>query len=73
MKFQGKINGVHWVSDIWTTFVPAKIDYTVHTAYGVIGFSVKSGIMSILGWYRFPSTNNYWTVSKIGYSANGKH
>ena len=23
---------------------------TVHTAYNVIGFSVKSGIMSILGW-----------------------
>ena len=44
---------------------------TVHTAYSVIGFSVKSGIMSILGWYRFPYSNNYWKMSKIGYSANG--
>ena len=44
---------------------------TVHTAYSVIGFSVKSGIMSILGWYRFPYSNNYWKVSKIGYSADG--
>ena len=25
--------------------------HTVHTAYSVIGFSVKSSIMSILGWY----------------------
>ena len=32
---------------------------TVHTAYSVIGFSVKSGIMSILGWYRLPYTNYY--------------
>ena len=37
--------------------VGLKVKHTVHTAYSVIGFSVKSGIMSILGWYRFPYTN----------------
>ena len=33
---------------------------TVHTAYSVIGYSAKSDIVSTLGWYRIPYTNNYW-------------
>ena len=33
---------------------------TVHTAYSVIGYSDKSDIVSTLGWYGIPYTNNYW-------------
>ena len=32
---------------------------TVHTAYSVIGYSAKSDIVSTLGWYGIPYTNNY--------------
>ena len=32
---------------------------TVHTACSVIGYSAKSDIVSTLGWYRIPYTNNY--------------
>ena len=31
---------------------------TVHTAYSVIGYSVKSDIVSTLEWYGIPYTNN---------------
>ena len=43
-----------------------QMPYTVHTVYSVIGFGVKSGIMSILEWYRFPYTNNYWVYRVDG-------
>ena len=33
---------------------------TVYTAYSVIGYSAKSDIVSTLGWYGIPYTNNYW-------------
>ena len=36
------------------------ITVTVHTAYSVIGYSAKSDIVSTLGWYGIPYTNNYW-------------
>ena len=34
-------------------------DYTVNTAYSAIGYSAKSDIVPILGWYGIPYTNNY--------------
>ena len=48
------------------TWVDIKLRYisnyqcTVHTTYSVIGYSAKSDIVSTLGWYRIPYTNNYW-------------
>ena len=33
---------------------------TVNTAYSVIGYSAKSDMVSTLGWYGIPYTNNYW-------------
>ena len=32
---------------------------TVNTAYSAIGYSAKSDIVPILGWYGIPYTNNY--------------
>ena len=39
--------------------------YTVDTGYMVIGYKVKSDIRSILGWYGFPYTKNYWIYGQI--------
>ena len=33
---------------------------TVHIGYSAIGYSVKSVIVSMLGWSRFPYSKNYW-------------
>ena len=38
---------------------------TVDTGYMVIGYKVKSDIRSILGWYGFPYTKNYWIYGQI--------
>ena len=38
---------------------------TVYTGYMVIGYKVKSDIRSILGWYGFPYTKNYWIYGQI--------
>ena len=38
---------------------------TVDTGYMVIGYKVKSGIRSILGWYGFPCTKSYWIYGQI--------
>ena len=38
---------------------------TVDTGYMVIGYKVKSGIRSILGWYGFPYTKSYWIYGQI--------
>ena len=33
---------------------------TVHIGYSAIGYSVKSVIVSVLGWSRFLYSKNYW-------------
>ena len=42
-----------------------KSKCTVDTGYMVIGYKVKSGIRSILGWYGFPYTKSYWIYGQI--------
>ena len=42
-----------------------RFTITVDTGYMVIGYKVKSGIRSILGWYGFPYTKSYWIYGQI--------
>ena len=52
------LNEVHFKKNFYN---PATVD----TGYMVIGYKVKSDIRSILGWYGFPYTKNYWIYGQI--------
>ena len=45
---------------IGTTTCNLRLLTTVHTGYSAIAYSVKSDVMSTLGWYQSSSTNYYW-------------